>query len=318
MKDISVKTEIFSPRVVALQTALALAVMVLTACGGGGSSSDSSSSTDSSSSDSATASVVPTESAQAMDAVMTTSQSLIASSNAGSGLTCPGGGTASYTLTGTDNKAIESGEIYAFTFVNCKGAAGAIAVNGSATMTVTTVTAGLSAKVYANLTLTQLQAVLPLSTVTLNGVVSANSTFLYKSGSSAGSSLDSSLTASGLAVSRATASRTVSYTVNALNLSQLSYFDGSGNVTSSQVSGSATLSTSRPAGTFSATLSMTSAVTFSGGIPTSGQWVVTLPTSSLTANASNGSLSVAVDLGKNGSVDYSHTFVPGTWASSVE
>jgi len=247
---------------------------------------------------------------------MATTQAVIASSNAGSGLACPGGGVATYSVTGgAADGTLTTGEVYQFSFQGCKGAANAIAVTGEVTLSITSATSTLVA---ASLVISQLQAALPLSRVTLNGAVLASSGLLYVRGSSGPAlSLDSTLAASGVSVSRVTASRTVSYVVNALNLHQLSQFDSTGQITSSQVSGSATLSTSRVAGTFSASLAMQSAITFIGGMPSSGQWTVTLPNSLLKVSAASGSVSVDVDLDKDGNLDFSRTFVAGTWAASV-
>jgi hypothetical protein len=291
---------------------------VLTACGGGGSDANAApSSVDTSSADSATATMAPAEAASAMDATMQTTQALVATSDSGSNISCPGGGTASYTLSsGTDNGQFETSEVYALSFDHCKGAAQAVAVTGSATLTVTSVTASsLSGMLVFN----NLSAALPLSTLSLQGTASLGSALVYTR-SQSGPAVTSSTTvsATSLGVSRVTASRSTSYTVNTLSMTRNTQMSGDGTVTASGLTGTATLSTTRASGTYSATLAVQSSVDFVAGVPTSGQWAITLPSSLLTVNASAGSVTVAQDLGKDGTIDRTHTFTPGTWAGSAD
>ena len=291
----------------------------LSACGGGGSSSDAAtpSSVDTASADSASATEAPTEVATVMEASAQSMQAMVATSNAGSAIVCPGGGTASYSLSGgLDDGALQSGEVYQVTFDQCKGAYGAVAVSGQATFSFTSVN---TSSAQANVSYTNLSAVLPLSTVTLNGSAKVGASLVYTRGTTGPTlSAQSTLVASGLSLTRSTASRSTSYAVDALSLTRTTQLASDGSVTATGVTGTATLSTTRLSGTYSATLAFTSQVSFSNGLPTSGSWRVTLPNSFLDVTATPSLITIQQDLGKNGSYERTFTYVPGTWADTVD
>src|SRR5688572_30906545 len=147
---------------------------LLTACGGGGDdtpTTDSTVSQDKAQSMSADSSAMSTDGTDGAQAVLTTTQAVVASGSASQTVNCAGGGTAVFTVTGGSlaqltNGVLDAGEVYNVTFDTCRGSAGAVALTGSATLTVGSNGGGVLA---VNTATQNLQVALPLRTLTYNG-----------------------------------------------------------------------------------------------------------------------------------------------------
>jgi hypothetical protein len=301
----------------ALALALPLSALLLTACGGGGGDADGSataSSVASGESESSSATLSSADASAAVDATLSTAQMAVATGYAGTDITCPGGGHASYTLSsGSDNGVIDAGDVYALTFTQCSGVTGAVAVSGQVLFSVTSANA---LKVGGTVQFSALQAVLPQSTVTLTGTAVASAGLLYsRNGNTLDTQVTSSLSASQLSVSRTGPQRTTAYTLNSLSFtSDTTYVAGV--VSSRTLTGSATVSANLLSGSYSASFSADADVAFSNGQPASGNWTVTTPNLILSVQAASGQVTVTVDRNKDGSIDRTTTWTTTDWSDS--
>jgi hypothetical protein len=297
----------------------------LSACGGGGDAATTSSGSptmsasaagSTSNPESASATMVAQESSTATEATLASTQAVVAGGMSGSTVNCPGGGTAVYQLSGgTDDGVLAAGEVYSLTFTQCAGQAGAVAVSGQASVTIDSL--GFN-QLGATLAFQSLTAQLSRSNVVLNGGVSVG---LSQTNTVSNGVLTSqqvaSLNSTSLSVTRSTAARSTRYGLSAVDLTQTTNSQA-GTVTSTSLSGSATLQATWPSAAYQATLLAQGDVVFEAGLPTSGQWLVTLPNSAITVVAADGMVTVSIDLGKDGTVDRTQTYPVGDWVSSVQ
>lgn len=302
----------------------ALLCATLSACGGGGDAATTSDSPNvsaaavgsTSNPESASATMVTQESSTAAEATLASTQAVVAGGLSGSTVNCPGGGTAVYQLSGgTDDGVLAAGEVYSLTFTQCAGQAGAVAVSGQAAVTIDSL--GFN-QLGATLAFQSLTAQLTRSSVVLNGDVSfgLSQTNTVNNGVLTNQQV-ASLGSTSLSVTRSTAARSTRYGLSAVDLTQTTTSQA-GTVTSTRLSGSATLQATWPNAAYQATFQAQGEVVFEGGMPSAGQWLVTLPNSTIAVVAADGAVTVSIDLGKDGTVDRSQTYPVADWTSSVQ
>ncbi len=307
-------------------------VVLLCACGGGGSADSvvpsltATTSTAEATSDAANATYVSSSAETAIDATVITAQSVV-SIQAGSGpititpaalndpraqvsavtsvpVTCAGGGTATITISGGTvgslvNGRFDAGEVYTIVFAACRNASAAASVSG--TIGVNVLAASGNDFTLA-LTATDLAVALPIGVVTLNG----NATVVETSTTS-GASLAriNHLTSASIDVTTQFNGRTDRFTLTSVDLTRVANYVSS--VLQSSTFTGTHASTATVAGvTFSYAVSAQTGATYSAtGVPTTGNWAITLPRALLTLTISGGVATIAVDEGNNGSVDRS-------------
>jgi galactitol-specific phosphotransferase system IIB component len=286
-----------------------LAAVCISACGGGTNSSPASSpnvTQELAKSVSANTSTVPSEAVAAQAEMMSTTQAVVAGAQANQTYNCLGGGTAVYQVTGPvlsqlTNGQLDAGENYTLTFNACKGALGAVSINGALNLSVASASVG---NLTVNSSTNGLVVTRPRGTLTLNG----------------SSSLQMSIVAQGADVTTTTHWTTPNYSVTTAYNSRSSSFslsnvDITDSVTSTNGvisrrthSGTTTLSATLPNGAFTVTTATQGAVTYNAaGTPTQGSWSVTLPNNRITLSVAAGSVTLGVDYGANGTVDMTYT-----------
>lgn len=312
MKRLSTPWPVRAP----LAAVAALACAALAACGGGGSDAAADDGSDqavaSAPADSSSATNVSQESTSSTAATLQTAQAVVATGGANQVVNCPGGGTAQYQLTGgADDGQLSAGEVYTLTFNQCMGPYELVSLTGPATLAVTEAT---PTRVAADLALDTLVAQTPLARLTYSGNASLATDVNYgHDGKVVNGTLSTRFTSSSLGVSRHTASRDTAYTLSAVDITHGTVVAG-GLVTSTSVAGHSTLTASLPTGTWSATFSSQGGVQFEGGVPVSGAWQVQGPRHTLLLSATPQTVTVGIDLGSNGSIDFSRTYPTGDWA----
>jgi len=310
-------------------TTTLLCTALLSACGGGGGDDDSTA-VDTNTSEAANATeigsgatdaldtsvmtaqaVVTTEAAASAAATGTTAQALSASTSgqaqpaavASVPVTCPGGGSATLTITGGTpasvlNGTLDSGEVYQITFNACRRAAGVAAVTGTMGMTVQSATADAMG---LDLSTTALAVTLPRGDATLNG----NSTVLLARSTDANGVVTQSSQWTSPSITLATQlnARSSTFTLSAVAITRQSTWLGDA-LQSSSLNGTHTLSATLVNGSFSYTVATQGTVSYTAdGLPSAGTWAVTLPTRQLGITVANGTATLTTDLGKDGTID---------------
>lgn len=303
----------------ALLASAALAAL-LTACGGG---SDDASAADTVSQDraqsmSADSSAMATDGTDGAQALLATTQAVVASGSASQTVNCPGGGTAVFTVTGGSvsqltNGVLDAGEVYSVTFNGCRGSMGAVALTGSATLTVVSNGNGVLA---VNTATQNLQVALPLRTLTYNG----------------SSSLSQTVTTTGATtttVNRWTSprievrsvrnfGRTSTFTLSNVDLTR-TFVQSGGVISARSASGTHTLDAVLPNGSWSITVATQGAVSYdANGVPTQGAWTITLPNHIVGVNVVPGTLTVTVDIGGDGTIDRTYVFSTTTIVNEAD
>jgi hypothetical protein len=309
--------------------AAAILCFTLSACGGGGDASTASTNTTDSAGtmdaasvsssgnpDSSSATEVSQEATTAAEATLVSTQAVVTAGPASQTVNCPGGGTAVYTVTGgIDDSTLTTGEVYSLSFNQCKGSAGAVAVNGSATVTIDE--ASLNT-VSATLAYNALTAKLTRSSLVLSGSatmgVALERTFTQEG---IAQTRTASFTADSLAVTRSTSARSTTYGLSAVDITQTTKTLADV-VTSTSLSGTASFVATWPSKQYSATFQAQGDVSFTDGQPTAGQWQVATPNTLITVVAANGTVTVAIDLGKDGVVDRTQSYPLSDWVNSVQ
>ena len=294
--------------------------LLVAACGGGGSDTTDTLSNESAAGYAANASVVGTDATSALDATLLTTTGLVsASATAQSAVTgrelalatstgalsCAGGGTATLSITGASvpaelNGQLDAGEVYAATFTDCAGSAGAAVLNGALTMTVNSTTANGATVTFASAAPTPLQVTLPRGNVTFVGSVTIDRSVTTNG---ANSTVSTHVTSASLAVTTNFNNRTGQFTLSSVDLTRQANFV-SGVLTSATYSGSHALSAVLPNLSYNYTVATQGGTSFGpNGLPTQGGWVITLPRRSITITVAAGTVTIAIDEGKDGSVD---------------
>ena len=310
----------FTPSLIACAAAAAL----LNACGGGGSGS-----TDAAAIDDATATAyaanatqIASDASTATDAAVEAAQTMVglaAAASAGSDRAtalavtaatttnnCPGGGTATLSITGgtpasVANGKLEAGEIYAVSFAACKDVTGAATLNGTMAMTVLAASGDTSnGTLGLNLTFTDLIAALGQGSASLNGSVSRAVTVSTDAG---GVHLASHFVAPSLTLATHYNTRSSSFTLSAADIQRSVTLVG-GLPQSSTINGTHTLSATLPNGAFSYTVATIGSTSYSAsGLPVSGGWTITLPQNLIGVAVDNGEATITIDKGKDGTID---------------
>ena len=311
-----------------------LCAAALTACGGGGDSSNApaGTSSDAATTYSADATMVASDAATALDAGMQTAQAVVSAQAAAAtaagtntrpasaqptavtnaSVACPGGGTAVLTITGgTDvsvqNGKLDTGEVYTLVYAGCKGAAGAVALNGTLAMTVNSATA---TDLSLGLVVTDLSATLPRGLVTLAG--STTHSLSSATDATGATLLTSHIVTPSMLLTTQFNARSSSFALTALDITRQSvWVDGA--LQSSSIDGTHTLAATLPNAQFSYTVATQGGVTYAAdGTPATGAWTVTLPNALLGVTIANAVATITVDDGKDGTIDRTFTVPIGT------
>jgi hypothetical protein len=328
---------------VALLVAL-LGATLLSACGGGGSdpaSSDTAIDDATATAYAADATQVGSSTADAIDTAVLAAQATLGAdmvapagasrataladvgplATAPGDYACPGGGSATITVTGATvaglgNGQFDAGETYAIAFSGCAGAAGAATVDGALALSVDAASGDShNGTLGLTMTATGLTVALPHGAIGLSGSVSRQVTVTTDADGTV--HLSSQLTSPGLELTTAFNARASSFTLSAVDLSRTAVLSG-GLLQSSTLAGTHTLTATLPNGAFSYTVATQGATTYGAdGLPTSGSWAITLPYNLIDVNVSNGSATVSIDHGKDGSIDRTFTLPIGQFAGSA-
>ena len=299
-------TRIPHPRLVLAPAAALLAL--LAACGGGGSDSTDSVTDTQAQAMSADTAVLPEDSVEGQATVLATTQAVVAGGTASQTYACAGGGTAVFTVNGgtvasVTNGQLDAGEVYNVTYTNCRGASGAAALTGSATLTVVSASGGVT---QVNTATSTLQVALPLRTLTMNG----SSTFTQTVVDNGGGSVTTThhWTSSGITVTSVRSAGTSTYTLGDVDQTRTLTTLNSV-ITGRTRSGTLTMSAQRPNGSWSITTATAGAVSYDAdGLPTQGAWTITLPHNAIGISVAAGTLTMTLDYGNNGSIDRTWTF----------
>ena len=300
--------------------ASAVLAALLAACGGGDGNTnpDTSVSQDKAQAMSADSSAMATDGTDGAQALLSTTQAVVASGSASQTINCAGGGTASFSVVGPNlallgNGQLDAGEVYSVTFNGCRGSAGAVALTGSATLTVVSASAALLAVNTATL---NLEVEMPLRKLTYNG----------------NSSLSQSVTTNGATTTTTrrwtsprievrsvrNSGRTSTFTLSNVDLTR-TFVQTSGVITARSVSGTHTLDAVLPNGSWSITTATQGAVSYdANGVPTQGAWTITLPNNIVGVSVVPGVLTVTVDFGADGSIDRTYVFSTATIVAEAD
>ena len=302
-----------------------LCAAALSACGGGG-GSNFGLGADTATVYSANASQISDAATEALDtsvqaaqAVVTTQASAAAADSRATAqsvgpaavtntlVNCPGGGTATLTISGGTpesqvNGKLDTGEVYQVVYAACRGAAGVAAVTGTLTMTVQSATAtDLSLALATN----GLSVALPRGTVTLTGSTAHSVSSVPGAGGT--TVLTNQFSTPSLTLATQFNSRQSTFTLSAVNITRQSTWLN-GVPQSSTLNGTHTLSATLPNGAFSYTVATQGTVTYSAaGLPTSGAWSITLPNALVNVSVANAVATITVDDGKDGTIDRTFT-----------
>jgi hypothetical protein len=298
----------------------ALALLAsLAACGGGGSSSSGSSTELSSNSTaqsvSAGGAALPTDGTEATAVAVAAAQAVIHAGSttltANVSVNCAYSGTAVYTVTGPaptlTNAALDAGESFTIVFDQCKGTSGAAAVSGRMTLSVVSV----SPTLVVDTTTVDLRVALPLRTVTQNGgsrfmqtvTASGGNTTTVNRWTSSGIRIDSLLNAGG----------TRRYDLSNVDYTR-SIFAVNGVPVSGSCEGHSTFDAQLGFLSWFITLATLSPIIYdSAGIVVSGHWSIELPNDHLDLQVTPSSVTLRIDLGKNGHDDLVFFFSTGSF-----
>jgi hypothetical protein len=309
-----------------------LCAAALTACGGGDSSPDDGAA-DADTAAAANAALVAGDATAALDTAVLAAQAVVSTqaatatgnptatawSAAGEApgaqatavadvvVACPGGGTATLTITGGSaasllNGQFDAGEVYALVYADCRGALGAAALNGTLGLVVQ---AASATELALDLTADGLSVALPRGSVTLTG---SSSHALGSSTDANGVTLLSSrFTSPSLTLATRFNARSSSFTLSAVDIARQSTWQD-GVLQSSSIDGTHTLSATLVNGAFSYTVATQGSINYSQtGAPVAGAWTITLPVKLVNVSVGGGTATIEVDDGKDGTID--RTFI---------
>jgi hypothetical protein len=297
----------------ALLPAAAL-LALLAACGGGGDSGSASAvSQETAKAMSANSTVVPDDTTDAAAAMLATTQAVVAGGTASQTFSCAGGGTAVFTASGgslasLSNHVLDAGEVYSVTYTGCKVSSGAATLDGTATLTVVSATAGA---VQVNTSTQGITVTLPNRVVTLNGSSTLTQTVVTNG---ATTTTTNHWTSPQIVVTSQRNARNSTFTLSAVDITR-SVSVTNGSISGSSIEGTHTMTAALPNATWSITTATQGTVMFdANGMPTQGTWTVTLPNNrigiSIVTGTPTSTLSVTVDHGPDGTIDATYTF---TW-----
>lgn len=296
-------------------------VLLLSACGGGGGNDDTSGGSTAVSDStvqamSANSSVAMEDGTEAATTLVTTTETVVAAGSAGQTITCPGGGSASYSVTGAPlatlvNGQLDAGEVYSLSFSACRSSSGSAALDGSATLTVT---AASTTGVTVQTSTSQLQTTLPQRVLTLNGT---STVALASSSNGTSTTTSAHWSASQITLTSVRNARTSTLQLGGVDLTR-SVTSSAGVVSATSSSGTCTVNATLPNGSWSMTLATQGAVSYdSSGVPTQGAWTITLPYNRIGVSISPASATLSVDHGADGSIDRTITLTPAELAAQA-
>lgn len=310
-----------------------LCAAALTACGGGGDSGSDDSAADGDTAAAANATLVAGDATAALDTAVLAAQAVVstqAATAAGNptatalsapgetpdaqatavadvAVACPGGGSATLTLTGGSaasllNGQFDAGEVYTLVYADCRSALGAAALNGTLGLAVQ---AASATELALDLTADGLSVALPRGSVTLNG--STSHELSSSTGANGTTLLSSRFTSPSLTLATRFNARSSSFTLSAVDIARQSTWLN-GVLQSSSMAGTHTLSATLVNGAFSYTVATQGGVSYSEtGTPVSGAWTITLPVKQVSVSVGGGTATIEVDDGKDGTID--RTFI---------
>jgi hypothetical protein len=285
-------------------------VALLAACGGGSNDMPPPStavSADDAKSVSANAASIPNDSATALGATVAIAETIVAAGQASATISCPGGGTAVYQVTGPNaalllNHQLDQGETYTLTFNACRSAGGATSVNGAMTLAVTSKTAN---SITLDTATNNVVVTLPHGDVTLNG-----SSTITRTVETVGNTTTTTThwVTPNFSVTSHRNGRTSTFAYTNVDITRTVVITN-GVVTSTSYNGTSTLSWTWPNGSFSITFATQGSVGCDAdGTPTQGIWTITLPHNRITLTVVPGMVTLAVDYGADGTIDRTYTF----------
>lgn len=284
---------------------------LLAACGGGGEDAGAplgAVSESQAESMSANSAVLPADSVEGQATVLATTRAVVAGGSASQTFACAGGGTAVFTVTGgsvgtVTNGQLDAGEVYSLTYTDCRGAAGLAALTGTATLTVVAAAGGTTE---VSTTTQNLQIALPLRTLTVNG-----SSALSEVEADDGAGVVTTThrwTSPAITVSSLRNARTSTFTLSNVDQTRV-ITTTNGTVSARTRSGTVTMNAQLPNGSWTITTATQGGVSFdANGVPTQGQWTITLPNNIIGISVVPGTLTVTADWGANGTIDRTWTF----------
>lgn len=279
---------------------------LMSACGGGGDEAASSGPTSNETAQSASANgvVVADDSVRAQTTVLSTARAVIAVGGASAAVNCAGGGTATFTATGSSlgNGQLDAGEVYTMQFVNCRSSTGSATVTGNLTLTVNTA----SGESYNVSTASQVVVGLPQRTLSFNG----SSTLSHTVQTSGATQVTTDRWQSpSVSMTSLRNNRITTLALTNVDLTQTVITTG-GVVTGSSNQGALTMTYAGWLGTWSATIATQGVVSFNAnGVPIDGQWLITLPHDFIALSVAAGIATATLDLGRNGSIDRTLTWL---------
>lgn len=298
--------------------ALAFSI-ALTACGGGGSGSDSGLSSDVAQGYAADAATMPVQAASSLDgatsvleAAVLASASIVPTAGptaADVTVNCAAGGSVTYTLSGGTaaqqrNGKFDAGETYGASFKSCAAVAGGAMLNGNITLVVTAFS-----DTAADFTLTVSALVLssPQGVYTVDGGARSQRSSIALGGG--GSVVSSQFTSSGLALASNVNGRQASYNLKSLSWTTNRTQDAGGKLSASTQQGSLDLVSSNPRRpTSTLQISTQGALTLgSDGLAASGAFSVVTGGDKLAVVYGPSSVLVTLDVGNNGSIEFTWT-----------
>lgn len=284
---------------------------LLAACGGGGEDAGAplgAVSESQAESMSANSAVLPADSVEGQATVLAATRAVVAGGSASQTFACAGGGTAVFTVTGgsvgtVTNGQLDAGEVYSLTYTDCRGAAGLAALTGTATLTVVAAAGGTTE---VSTTTQNLQIALPLRTLTVNG-----SSALSEVEADDGAGVVTTThrwTSPAITVSSLRNARTSTFTLSNVDQTRV-ITTTNGTVSARTRSGTVTMNAQLPNGSWTITTATQGGVSFdANGVPTQGQWTITLPNNIIGISVVPGTLTVTADWGANGTIDRTWTF----------
>jgi hypothetical protein len=292
---------------------------LLAACGGGDDAGTTGTpvSQENAQAMSADSSAMSTDGTDGADALLTTTQAVVAGGTASQTYNCAGGGTAVFTVTGgsvgqVTNGVLDAGEVYSVTYSGCRGSAGAVALTGTATLTVVTASGGVTA---VNTSTQNLQVTLPLRTLTYNGSSSLSKTVTTNG---ATTTTVNRWTSPRIEVRSVRNARTSTFTLSNVDVTR-TFAQTGGVISARSAGGTYTLDAVLPNGSWSITVASQGAVSYdANGVPIQGAWTITLPNNIIGVNVVPGTLTVSVDFGADGSIDRTYVFSTTTIVAEAD
>lgn len=230
---------------------------------------------------------------------------------------CAVTGQATLTLSGAPlaqllNGHLDTGEQYELTFDACQAAAGQPVFNGKLHLAVVTNTSTGHTLVW---TANGLVGTVALGQLQLDGTATRE---LVQSADSSGATLrHSHVTATSLTLQSTYNGHARATTLDTMDLLRDSRWVN-GMPVSAQVSGHCQVTQQRSVGSYSFSLSLQGQVALgSDGLATTGEWLLTLPGSSVDLLLDGTQAVISVDQGKNGSIDHKLTLPLGRLQASA-